>query len=78
MGKHTINKILMTSPFPIPVELIKVNKDHLPKQILGVGKLQQFLNLCSVSGLLGEVLRVCGIWLKSLLFKKPDILAHMW
>lgn len=55
----------MTSPFPIPVELIKVNKDHSPKQILGLGKLQQFLILCSVSGLPGEVLRVCGIWLKS-------------
>lgn len=68
----------MTSPFPIPVELIKINKDHSPKQILGVGKLQQFLDLRSVSGLPGEVLRVCGIRLKSLLFKKPDILAHMW
>ena len=77
--KIGMNKILMTAPSPIPVELIKVSKEsHLPKQIPVAGKLRQFLHLCSVSGHLGEVLRVCGIWLKSLLFKKSDILAHMW
>lgn len=27
---------------------------------------------------LGEVLRVCGIWLKFLFFKKFDILVYVW